>query len=47
MLQNKQATPDKVEKPPLFKTWKAWYILVISNLILFILFAYAMTKIFE
>jgi hypothetical protein len=47
MHQDNHTKPDSVEKPPLFKTWKAWYILVISSLILFIMFAYVLTKIFE
>jgi hypothetical protein len=37
----------KDESPPLFKTWKAWYILVIGNLIILIALFYLFTKLFE
>ena len=37
----------KDESPPLFKTWKGWYALVLGNLIFLIVLFYLFTKIFE
>jgi hypothetical protein len=42
---SKNSTKD--ESPPLFKTWKAWYALVLGNLALLIILFYLFTKIFE
>jgi len=38
---------QKDESPPLFKTWRAWYVLVLANLALLIILFYLFTKIFE
>ncbi|MES2882703.1 MAG: hypothetical protein V4676_11180 [Bacteroidota bacterium] len=35
------------DKPPLFKTWTHWYVLVISFLILLIILFYLFTKTFS
>ena len=34
-------------RPPLFKSWKGWYFLVLGNLSFLILVFYLFTKIFE
>ena len=39
-------TGDKEEQPPLFKSWKGWYYLVILFLCALILFFYFFTKLF-
>jgi len=38
---------ENIEKPPGFKSWKGWYLLVLGNLTLLILLFYLFTKIFE
>ncbi|MEX2336102.1 MAG: hypothetical protein WD555_02385 [Fulvivirga sp.] len=35
---------DTGEKPPLFRSWKAWYLLVIGNLIFLIMLFYIFTR---
>jgi hypothetical protein len=35
------------EKPPLFKTWKGWYSLVLGFLSFLIILFYIFTRIFE
>jgi len=38
------STPE--EKPPLFKTWRNWYTLVLSVLVIQIIFFYWLTQSF-
>ena len=35
------------EKPPLFKNWNWWYLIVLANLTILILFFYLLTKLFS
>jgi hypothetical protein len=35
------------EKPPLFRNWNCWYLIVLANLTLLILFFYLLTKLFS
>lgn len=35
------------EKPPLFKNWNWWYLIVLTNLIVLILLFYFISKIFH
>lgn len=37
----------EVDKPPLFKTWNAWYRLVLLTLVGLIIVFYIFTKIYE
>ncbi|WP_336517531.1 hypothetical protein [Pollutibacter soli] len=39
--------PETDEKPPLFKTWKGWYALVIGLLLLQIILFAQLTKLFS
>jgi len=39
--------PSPEERPPLFKTWKSWYLLVIGFLIFLIICFYFFTKHFS
>ncbi len=38
---------ENTEKPPFFKEWKSWYILVIGELILLIILFYWFTNAFS
>jgi len=38
---------EEEPSPPPFKTWKAWYSLVLGNLILLIILFYILTRILE
>ena len=38
---------NEEEKPPIFKTWKRFYWVVFSNLVLLIILFYTFTKVFE
>jgi Mg2+ and Co2+ transporter CorA len=40
-------TEEQEERPPLFKNWRTWYMLVIGCLVLLILFFYFLTKHFS
>lgn len=40
-------TEEQEERPPLFKKWGTWYMLVIGCLVLLILFFYFLTKHFS
>jgi len=35
------------QKPPLFKTWKTWYVIVLAVLIVQVIFYTIITKIFS
>lgn len=35
------------EKPPLFKSWNWWYLIVLANLTILILFFYLLSKVFD
>jgi hypothetical protein len=37
----------KTERPPVFKSWRTWYGLLIANLILLIIVFYVTMKIFN
>ncbi len=43
---NKSELPEK-EKPPLFKSWRAWYNVVLGTLLFLIILFYIFTKVFE
>lgn len=48
MASNREKQNLNIEdKPPIFKSWKIWYILELVNLLAFILFAYILTKMFN
>jgi hypothetical protein len=36
----------KEEKPPLFKTWRAWYYVVLGAMLIQVLFYFLITKAF-
>ena len=40
------AMPDQKDKPPLFETWRQWYLLVAGFLFVLILLFYLITKTF-
>ncbi len=47
-MANKQPEEDyTIEPPPFFKTWKALYALVLTQLLLMIVGLYFFTKLFE
>ncbi len=46
-MNDKSENKFEEESPPLFKTWKGWYILVIVNLSVLILLFYLFKKFFE
>jgi hypothetical protein len=45
-MENK-ITPSASQKPPLLKNWNWWYLIVLANLTVLILFFYLLSKIFE
>lgn len=45
-ILNRKSLPEE-EKPPLFKSWRGWYTLVLGNLIFLIILFYIFTKVFE
>ena len=47
MSDNLSSEKKNNNKPPIFKTWSAWYWLVIGNLALLVLLFYLFTKAYQ
>jgi hypothetical protein len=44
---NKPDADEKHESPPLFKSWKTWYGVVLGNLVFLIVLFYIFSKMYQ